>query len=190
MVEEVLLLCANAHRLYLSATPDVRRQLNQAVFARFWIVDDQVHGADLTEPFAQLLAPDLAISLQTDSDATTDAAVDLPEDSAAPGGNPRGARRRARQARRPPAPNATHVGGQPQGISERPQRPATRRNDKPRIHAGPGFEHPYSGGVPGSLLQHKAAGQRAGVPAQEAARRLRAASSGPARPVARFSEAA
>src|SRR6266699_3769438 len=27
VVEEALLLCANAHRLYLSATPDVRRQL-------------------------------------------------------------------------------------------------------------------------------------------------------------------
>lgn len=57
VVEEALLLCANAHRLYLSATPDVRRQLNQAVFNRFWIMDDKVQGADLTETFAQLLTP-------------------------------------------------------------------------------------------------------------------------------------
>jgi site-specific DNA recombinase len=57
VVEEALLLCANAHRLYLSATPDVRRQLNQAVFSRFWILDDKVQGADLTETFAHLLAP-------------------------------------------------------------------------------------------------------------------------------------
>jgi site-specific DNA recombinase len=59
VVEEALLLCANAHRLYLSAPPDVRRQLNQAVFARLWIMDDQVQGADLTEGFAHLLASDL-----------------------------------------------------------------------------------------------------------------------------------
>jgi site-specific DNA recombinase len=103
VVEEILLLCANAHRLYLSATPDVRRQLNQAVFTRFWIVDDQVHGADLTEPFAQLLAPDITIPLSTDGDATTNAVTDLPEDSAAADSTSRGARRRARQARhRPP----------------------------------------------------------------------------------------
>lgn len=60
VVEEALLLCVNAHRLYLSAPPDVRRQLNQAVFARFWIIDDQVQGADLTQGLAHLLAPDLA----------------------------------------------------------------------------------------------------------------------------------
>jgi site-specific DNA recombinase len=64
VVEEALLLCGDAHRLYLSAPPDVRRQLNQAVFTRFWITDDRVQGADLTEPFAQLLAPDLANRLQ------------------------------------------------------------------------------------------------------------------------------
>ncbi|MYV97579.1 hypothetical protein GT354_04680 [Streptomyces sp. SID3343] len=59
VVEEALLLCANAHRLYLGAPPDVRRQLNQAFFARLWIMDDQVQGADLTEGFAHLLASDL-----------------------------------------------------------------------------------------------------------------------------------
>uniref|UniRef100_UPI002025176C hypothetical protein n=1 Tax=Frankia sp. CiP1_Cm_nod1 TaxID=2897160 RepID=UPI002025176C len=63
VVEEALLLCANAHRLYLSAPPDVRRQLNQAVFARLWIMDDQVQCADLTEGFAHLLAPDPAARL-------------------------------------------------------------------------------------------------------------------------------
>lgn len=63
VVEEALLLCANAHRLYLSAPPDVRRQLNQAVFARFWIMEDQVQGADLTEGFAHLLDPGIAAGL-------------------------------------------------------------------------------------------------------------------------------
>lgn len=70
VVEEALLLCVNAHRLYLSATPDVRRQLNQAVFTCFWIIDDQVHGADLTETFAQLLAPDLTERLSHNEDET------------------------------------------------------------------------------------------------------------------------
>ncbi|MBX6390329.1 MAG: recombinase family protein [Frankia sp.] len=59
VVEEVLLLCANAHQLYLAAPPQVRRALNQAVFTRFWVVRDRVEGADLAEPFAQLLAPGL-----------------------------------------------------------------------------------------------------------------------------------
>jgi hypothetical protein len=33
----------------------VRRQLNQAVFVRFWSIDDWLHGADHTETFAHLL---------------------------------------------------------------------------------------------------------------------------------------
>ncbi len=69
-VEEALLLCADAHRLYLSAPPEVRRQLNQAVFARFWIIEDQVRGADLTTTFAQLLDPDLADRLTTQPDGS------------------------------------------------------------------------------------------------------------------------
>jgi site-specific DNA recombinase len=63
VVEEALLLCVDAHRLYLSATSDVRRQLNQAVFTRFWIIDDNVRGADLTETFAHLLIPNSAEQL-------------------------------------------------------------------------------------------------------------------------------
>jgi DNA invertase Pin-like site-specific DNA recombinase len=50
-VEGALALCADAHRLYLGAPPEVKRQLNQAVFERFWIVNDHVEAANLTEPF-------------------------------------------------------------------------------------------------------------------------------------------
>jgi site-specific DNA recombinase len=140
VVEEILLLCANAHRLYLSATPDVRRQLNQAVFTRFWIVDDQVHGTDLTEPFAQLLAPDITIPLSTDGDATTNAVTDLPEDSAAADSTSRGARRRARQARhRPPqALSATLVGVQPPDVIERPNDPLPTEVQNPGQSRGRG----------------------------------------------------
>ena len=54
-VDEALALCADAHRLYLDATPSIRRQLNQAVFARFWIAEDRIQRAELAEPFARLL---------------------------------------------------------------------------------------------------------------------------------------
>jgi len=50
VVEEALLLCADAHRLHLSATPDVRRELNQAVFARFWAIDDPVRARSSPNP--------------------------------------------------------------------------------------------------------------------------------------------
>ena len=87
------MLCADAHRLYLSATPDVRRQLNQAVSTRFWIIDDQVQGADLTTPFAQLLVPDLTDRLAVESNAAknllTGPSDDLtgpPEGQETPGG--------------------------------------------------------------------------------------------------------
>jgi site-specific DNA recombinase len=72
VVEEALLLCINAHRLYLSAPPHVRRQLNQAVFVCFWIIDDQVQGADLTDTFARLLSPGPpALTAEAESDATS-----------------------------------------------------------------------------------------------------------------------
>ena len=91
VVDEALLIAANAHRLYLSAPPDVRRQLNQAVFARFWIIDDQVQGADLTDTFAQLLDPDLAARLQDENEAAantraTGAHVDQPDGIQRPNG--------------------------------------------------------------------------------------------------------
>ncbi len=61
-VDEALLLCADAHRLYLSAPPAIKRQLNLAVFTRFWVVDDRVQAADLAEPFAELLASGLPVN--------------------------------------------------------------------------------------------------------------------------------
>ncbi|MBX7268830.1 recombinase family protein [Micromonospora sp. Llam7] len=107
VIEEALLLCANAHRLYLSATPDVRRQLNQAVFVRFWIIDDQVHGADLTETFAQLLAPDLTEQLAEidDTNQNTQQA------------------RRGRQPRRHPAQSANLAVVRPSDAIQRPNGP-------------------------------------------------------------------
>ncbi|MFJ4909684.1 recombinase family protein [Streptomyces sp. NPDC093249] len=131
VVEEALLLCANAHRLYLSAPPTVRRQLNQAVFVRFWIIDDQVRGADLTETFAHLLAPGSARS----EDENTAA----PETGPITGGIGAAAGR-AHNGRQCPtgAQNGT-----PESAPPRPGSTAARadtgRNEEPRSVSGSGF---------------------------------------------------
>jgi site-specific DNA recombinase len=113
VVEEALLLCADAHRLYVSATPDVRRELNQAVFARFWVIDDQVRGAVLTEPFAQLLAPDLATRLEAEGAGRPDATEPTNGTPVGPDGSSQTrTKRRARQAHHGPteAPSSTLAG--------------------------------------------------------------------------------
>jgi site-specific DNA recombinase len=78
VVDEVLLLCADAHQLYLSAPPHIKRQLNQAVFKRFWVIDDAVAGAELAEPFTLFLAdgfgPDMADATVRNNNASKAAA--------------------------------------------------------------------------------------------------------------------
>ncbi len=118
VVEEALLLCVNAHRLYLSAPPAVRRQLNQAVFTRFWIIDDQVHGADLTETFAHLLTPDLADRLAEKQGGEDDTN----------GGDQRGrtARKRAPGARKPTLELVRH-----KDVVQRPRGPLPAETTNP-----------------------------------------------------------
>jgi hypothetical protein len=65
VVDEVLLHCADAHQLYLSAPPQIKRQLNQAVFKRFWIVDNGVADAELAEPFTLFLADGFTANLKS-----------------------------------------------------------------------------------------------------------------------------
>ncbi|MFD7445716.1 recombinase zinc beta ribbon domain-containing protein [Streptomyces sp. NPDC059909] len=125
VVEEALLLCANAHRLYLSAPPDVRRQLNQAVFARLWIMDDQVQGADLTEGFAHLLAPDLA--RLTEAKDGEDTKIETPS-------RPGKGRARSTGATRQSGTGAA------QGRHTAAPRPTSRRYDEPQTQPGPGFK--------------------------------------------------
>jgi hypothetical protein len=67
------------------------RQLNQAVFARFLIINDQVQGADLTDTFAQLLDPNLTARLQDEDEPAADnrahgAHVDQPDSIQRPNG--------------------------------------------------------------------------------------------------------
>ncbi len=118
VVEEALLLCVNAHRLYLSAPPAVRRQLNQAVFTRFWIIDDQVHGADLTETFAHLLTPELANRLAEKQGGEDDTK----------GGNQRG---RTARKRAPGARNATLELVRPKDVVQRPRGPLPAETTNP-----------------------------------------------------------
>ncbi|WP_322769869.1 hypothetical protein, partial [Frankia sp. Cr1] len=52
-------------------TAEDRRALNQAVFTHFWVIRNQVDGADLTEPFARLLIPEQPAAV-TDPETSAD----------------------------------------------------------------------------------------------------------------------
>ena len=53
-----LAFLANCHQAYQDAPKQIRRRLNQAVFARFLVGEDGSTEAELTDIFSALLAPD------------------------------------------------------------------------------------------------------------------------------------
>ncbi len=58
-LEDALIVAGNCHRHYEAAPAFVKRQINQGFFKKLLIHQDgTVEHAELTEPFAQLLAPD------------------------------------------------------------------------------------------------------------------------------------
>ena len=58
-VDAALAIASNCHQRYVVAPPHIRRQLNQGFFEKLFIAEDgSVEHAELTEPFAQLLAPE------------------------------------------------------------------------------------------------------------------------------------
>lgn len=60
-LEDALTVAGNCHRHYETAPHFIKRQINQGFFTRLLIHQDgTVERAELTEPFAQLLAPDWA----------------------------------------------------------------------------------------------------------------------------------
>lgn len=59
ITHDVLSLCDDSHTLYRTAPETIKQHLNQAVFRRFWIIDDTIGGADLHRPLADLLGHDL-----------------------------------------------------------------------------------------------------------------------------------
>jgi len=64
--EDALMLGANCERMYREAPPHVRRQSNQVFFTKLLVHDDEVVGAELAEPFAQVLAHDVARRLEVE----------------------------------------------------------------------------------------------------------------------------
>lgn len=80
VLDRILALCEDSHTLYRTAPATVKRQLNQAVFHRFWIVDLGIRTADLHPPLAQLLGKDLDRRLATETENLINAQR-APEDS-------------------------------------------------------------------------------------------------------------
>jgi site-specific DNA recombinase len=69
LVQKLDYLCtvlADAQRYYVGATPVLRRQLNQSLFERLYVYDDEVIGSDLAAPYQRLLAATLTRDLATE----------------------------------------------------------------------------------------------------------------------------
>ena len=64
-LETALNLVADAQSAYMACPGDLRRQYNQTLFSKLFIDDGDVVTAELTPPFAALLANDLIDSLRT-----------------------------------------------------------------------------------------------------------------------------
>jgi hypothetical protein len=56
-------LLADAQRYYVNAPKSSRRDLNQSVFDRIYVRDDDVAGTDATEPYRRLLCESLELDL-------------------------------------------------------------------------------------------------------------------------------
>ncbi|MCK9893113.1 hypothetical protein [Frankia sp. AgB32] len=94
MLDRILSLCEDGHTLYRTVPPVVKRQLNQAAFQRFWIMDKGIHGSDVYPPLAQILTNDLAerltreteilIKAQNVSDASEQADPETPYQAGMP----------------------------------------------------------------------------------------------------------
>ena len=68
-LDRAVQLLAQAQDHYLAGNSAVRRELNQGVFERIWIDDDEIVGSDLTPAFRRLLSSDLEAELR-DEQAT------------------------------------------------------------------------------------------------------------------------
>ena len=66
-LERCCRLLTDAQQHYLAGTPSIRRDLNQAVFDRIFVCDDDIVGSDLTTAFSMLLWPSLEADLRADA---------------------------------------------------------------------------------------------------------------------------
>ncbi len=71
-LQEALGFLDSASALYLGGTHAVRRELNQALFHKLWVVPDGIAGADLASPFAELLTDDLSERLEREGQLATE----------------------------------------------------------------------------------------------------------------------
>lgn len=86
-LHRALALLDNAHGQYVSASSLVRRLMNQAIFARMWLVEDEIVGADCTLVYRRLLADNLAAEIaaeeaseQAERSRTNDLSITTVED--------------------------------------------------------------------------------------------------------------
>jgi hypothetical protein len=73
-----LQLLEDCERMYLEASPKLRRQMNQGIFEKFYIDEHGVTDTVLTDPFQVVLAPDF---VRADTDESV--AMDQADESAA-----------------------------------------------------------------------------------------------------------
>ena len=95
-IEAFLELLEEPDRLYAQANGQLRRQFNQAIFKRIYVVNDEVIGDELHSPLAELLAAERGwahLSNGSDVKVAEDAAID------------------ALERRRPETSKATSMGG-------------------------------------------------------------------------------
>ncbi len=79
VLERALAVAGHCHRHYEQAPDLVKRQINQGFFVRLLIDQDgSVEHAELTEPFAQLLAPERVTAMDGGAQHAPDAPGRLP----------------------------------------------------------------------------------------------------------------
>ena len=66
LLDDLLTLCDDPHALYLCADEPIKRLLNEAVAERFWVLDDQVHTAELVPAFRAVQDEATAVTVAED----------------------------------------------------------------------------------------------------------------------------
>jgi len=77
-LDRALSLLNDAHAHYKHSTGPERRQMNQAVFRRLFIYDDQITEAERTDLYQRLLAPDLNDRLRTERNGASAGEANTP----------------------------------------------------------------------------------------------------------------
>jgi len=151
-LDRICELLTSGHALYLQSDGQGRRDLNQAVFERILICDDEVTSSDLTLPFDRVLSATLAEDLDAERQAGMTAThsstghlrllPDLPTESVDNRGGVIGqARRRASRT----SPSAVIAASQEAGQTKNPGPSQVRGSNEILLVAGTGFEPVTSG---------------------------------------------